>query len=247
MRVGLLGFGAIGQQVAEGLARGVAGPDVVLSAVFTRQPVGYTDFDEFLASGLNVVVEAASASAVSAYGVSIVASGADLVVASSAALADVGFRERLEAACRANGARVYVPAGALCGVDALGAAAVGGLDAVSLRVVDPGVDADTAFSGPASEGALRFPSRLNVAATVALALGGDASVTLSHGSRREITLTARGAFGEFTASIRPEPRKDQLSHIVALSLLATLRELASRQNVDRGRREGRRRRGSGPG
>jgi len=130
MRVGLLGFGVIGQQVAEGLA--ATGVEVV--AVLTRRasghPVGVPDIGAFLAARPEVVVEAASASAVSAYGESIVASGADLIVASAAALLDAALREGLEAACRASGVHVYVPAGALCGVDALAAAAVGGLDAV---------------------------------------------------------------------------------------------------------------------
>jgi len=69
---------------------------------------------------------------------------------------------------------------------------------------------------------------LNVAATAALAAGADLHVTLlqeSSGVVREIELAARGAFGEFTACVRPRPQADRLSHIVALSLLATLRRL----------------------
>ena len=224
MRVGLLGLGAIGQQVADGLGA----PDFEVVAVMTRQPrvhpVAVTDANAFLAARPDVVVEAASASAVSAYGESILAAGVDLVVASSAALVDSALRARLEAACRVSGARVYVPAGALCGVDALAAAAVGGLEGVSLRVVEPG-GGHAVFDGSAVEGAHRFPSRLNVAATSALAIGADLPVILIGGARREITLTAQGAFGEFTASMWPEPRKEQLSHIVALSVLATLRRL----------------------
>jgi aspartate dehydrogenase len=222
MRVGLLGFGAIGQQVVDGLV----GPDVEIVAILTRRPRGHplvvTDIDAFLGAGPEVVVEAASAAAVAEHALAIVALGADLIVASSAALVDARLRARLAEACRASGARVYVPAGALCGLDALAAAADGGLETVSLRVVEPGFGR-VVYEGSALEGGQRFPSRLNVAATTALAISADLPVVLTGGDRREITLSARGAFGEFTASMWPQPRKDRLTHIVALSLLATLR------------------------
>jgi predicted dinucleotide-utilizing enzyme len=45
----------------------------------------------------------------------------------------------------------------------------------------------------------------------------------------QLVLSARGAFGDFEATLRPTPRDDRLSHIVALSLLATLRR--RRQSV----------------
>ena len=82
------------------------------------------------------------------------------------------------------------------------------------------------FEGSAADAARRYPSRLNIAATIVLATRADASVTVVEcppDQRREITLSASGAFGEFTASMWPELRKDQLSHIVALSLLRALR------------------------
>jgi aspartate dehydrogenase len=231
VRVGLIGLGAIGRQVAEGVGSGAAGPDVELTAVLTRRSA---NLQSFLASGPDVVVEAASAEAVVAYAEPILASGASLVVASSAALLDPALRARLEEVCCRNRAHVYVPAGALIGLDALSAAAVGGLSAVSLRVAEPRSACDVAravFEGSAFEAAQKFPGRLNIAASVIMATGADASVTLVEcppDHRREITLSARGAFGEFTASMWPEIRADRLSHIVALSLLATLRRLGGR-------------------
>ncbi|MBV9898441.1 MAG: DUF108 domain-containing protein [Chloroflexi bacterium] len=256
LRVGLIGLGAIGQHVALGIASGAAGLDVELRAVLTRGtsrvdggqlertdqlrpariPV-FTDFSSFLATGPQVVVEAASAEAATAYADPILASGASLIIASSAALMDSAFRARLEEICRRSSVRVYVTAGALIGLDALSAAAAGELHRVSLRVVEPQRMCEVprvVFEGSAVEGARRFPGRLNVAATVALATGGDVSVTLLEcppDHRREITLSARGAFGDFTASLWPDIRADRLSHFVALSLLAALRRFQERLQI----------------
>jgi aspartate dehydrogenase len=239
MRVGLIGFGAIGQQVAAGIASGLAG-DVDLVAILTRNARSpariemLTSFTEFLATRPSFVLEAASAAAVSAYAESIVSSGASLILASSSALVDTAFRRRLEAACRSSGARIYVPAGALAGLDALGAAAAGGLEEVTLQVTEPRYGSESrrvVFQGSALEGARLFPTRLNIAATAALTMDRDLEVELVEDVEagdhhpRSIELRARGAFGEFSARMEPAPKRDQLSHIVALSLLATLRRI----------------------
>jgi aspartate dehydrogenase len=235
LRVGLLGLGAIGRQVADGILAGRAG-DVELCAVLTRRPRDQSEvaaplmleLAPFLSTAPQVVLEAASAEAVATYAEPILASGADLVVVSAAGLVDAELRMRLDAVCQHSGARLYVATGALAGVDALAAAAVGGLDEVTLRVVEPGVERWDVYVGSALAGASQFPDRLNVAATAALAAQADMPVTLVEEpgeGRREIELTARGVFGEFRARMQPRPRTDQLSHIVALSLLATLRRL----------------------
>ncbi|MBV9898402.1 MAG: hypothetical protein JO020_29965, partial [Chloroflexi bacterium] len=44
-------------------------------------------------------------------------------------------------------------------------------------------------------------------------------------------LSARGAFGDFTASLWPDIRADRLSHFVALSLLAALRRFQERLQI----------------
>jgi aspartate dehydrogenase len=200
MRVGLIGLGAIGAQVVDGLTRGAAWADVELVAILTRQPRGLpmavTDLTAFLAAEPEVVVEAASAEAVTACAEPILTSGASMVVASSAALMDAEFRARLEAVCRASGVRLYVPFGALIGLDALAAAARGGLESVTLNVMEPRTvpgPPRVVFHGSAHDGARQFPGRLNVAATAALAIDGDLSVTLTEvdsDQPREITLAA---------------------------------------------------------
>jgi len=63
--VGLIGFGSIGQQVAQGIASGAAG-DATLIGILVREPRPreaaapiFTDFTAFLATTPRVVLEAA--------------------------------------------------------------------------------------------------------------------------------------------------------------------------------------------
>lgn len=98
----------------------------------------FTELAAFLATSPEVVLEAAGPAALADYAEPIVASGASLIAASGSALGDLALRARLEAACMRYGARIYLPAGAVGGLDALAAAAVGGLEDVRLRIVEPG-------------------------------------------------------------------------------------------------------------
>jgi aspartate dehydrogenase len=231
VRVGLIGLGAIGLQVALGIDAGVVG-GAQLVGVLVRQarpgqaraPV-LTELDAFLATGPEVVLEAAGPAAFAACAEPIVSSGASLIAASGSALGDLALRARLEAACTRYGTRIYLPAGAVGGLDALAAAAVGGLEDVDLRIVESGDDDRLIFRGVGLDGVHQFPSRLNCAAAVAFVAERDVRLALSSGRERKIELSARGAFGDLLVRIHPTPNPDRLSHIVALSLLAALRRL----------------------
>jgi aspartate dehydrogenase len=217
LRIGLIGFGAIGRQVALGLAA----PPVAILVQRARTGC-VAALAELLAARPEVVIEAASPAALAEYAVPIVASGATLIAASGSALQDAELRTRIVQACTASGARMFVPSGALAGLDALGAAAVAGLDRVQLRITDPQPE-QPVFSGAAWAGVQRYPGRLNVAATTALVAGRQVDLTVARGAEHELHLEASGAFGEFSATLRPAPHRQ---HIVALSLLATLQHFA---------------------
>jgi predicted dinucleotide-utilizing enzyme len=65
---------------------------------------------------------------------------------------------------------------------------------------------------------------LNVAALTALAANHAVDLELRQSpDGRQLELSAQGVFGEFSFRINPQPRP----HIVALSLLATLRRLTA--------------------
>lgn len=157
----------------------------------------FSHLEDLLASQPDLVVECAGHEAVANYGSRILQQGCDLLIASVGALADAGLLQQLKAAARQGGAQIIVPAGAIGGIDALGAARLSGLVSVRYTGRKPplawagtaaGSQADLAglsearqiFSGSAREAASQFPKNANVAATLALAGMGmqDTRVTL---------------------------------------------------------------------
>jgi aspartate dehydrogenase len=196
LRVGLIGFGAIGRRLAEAIADGQAGR-CELAAVLVRRPERISaevahrlgclvtgDAADFLATSFDLVVEVAGHDALKAYAEDALRQGKDLLLISVGALADPHFEQRLHRAAHDFGQRVYLATGAIAGLDAISAGAIGGLHAVTHSVRKPPAgllppeEVEAAqqsgvprvlYEGPAREAALRFPENVNVAAAVSLA------------------------------------------------------------------------------
>ncbi len=150
MRLAVLGVGAIGRAILDGVAAGQAGnvslvaiADVTAKAsdlhreaqrsgaAITHEPA------DLPAYGPDLIVEAASQLAVRSFAAGWLSRGVDVALLSVGALADAGVLRALDEAARAAGRRVHIPSGALGGCDALRAARVGGLDSVRLRTSKP--------------------------------------------------------------------------------------------------------------
>ncbi|HET8628365.1 MAG TPA: aspartate dehydrogenase [Thermomicrobiales bacterium] len=250
LRVGLIGYGAIGQGVAR-LLRERGDADLALVAALVRDaarprpapaPPVVATLEALLAARPEVVVEAGGHAALRAHGPGVLRAGCDLLLLSVGALAEPGVEEALVAAARAGGSRARVVSGAIGALDALAAAAVGGLTRVThtarkppLALLDPAEAARLTaprelFRGSAREGALRFPESINVAAAVALAgLGLDRTevrVIADPAVRRnEHEVEAEGAFGtlRFAISGVPSAENRRTGRLVAMSVVHALR------------------------
>ena len=181
----------------------------------------------------DVVVEAAGHEALAQYGVAALEQGSDLVIVSIGALAHDDLWRNLQAAAKRS--KIFLPAGAVAGIDALSAARRGGLDEVRSSARKPpaslshelATDRETVvFEGNAREAALKFPKNANVAATIALAgIGFDATrvriVADPKVTENVHELEVRGAFGSYTMSIsgRPLPSNPKTSSLSAMSVL----------------------------
>jgi aspartate dehydrogenase len=195
MRIALIGYGAIGRQVHKLL---LDQSKVIVCGALVRRPEQYrasasdapqlfdSSLEALLAGKPDLVVECAGHAAVDAYGVQVLHAGVDLLVGSVGSFARPEREQALLAAARAMGRCIFIPAGALGGLDWMQAAQRAGLDSVQLKSSKPAkawkgtpaqerldLDALTepalVFEGNAREAALRFPQNANVAATLALA------------------------------------------------------------------------------
>ena len=231
MKVGIIGFGAIGGALARGLQRTPHEIVAILaregSANIVRAKAGasipvVTALEDLLASAPDVVVEAAGHAALRAYGAAVLSHGTDLIISSIGALADAALETELRNAA-AVGGRLVIPSGALGGLDALGAALRAGLDEVSyvsrkapsawkgtkaetLLDLASVTEAQVFYEGTARQAALDFPQNANVVAAVALAgIGFDRTrvrlMVDPATTGNRHLLEARGPFGEISASV----------------------------------------------
>jgi aspartate dehydrogenase len=142
--------------------------------------------DDLIALGPDIVVEAAGQDALVAFAPVLLDAGKDVMAISTGALARPGLLEDMLARARHGGAHLFVPAGAIAGLDGLGAHRIAGLTSVTYTSVKPpiawrGTPAETLmnletvatrtvfFEGTAREAALAYPKNANLAATIALA------------------------------------------------------------------------------
>ena len=195
LRVGIAGFGAIGQAVAAGFANdGMPGLNLV--AVASRDaaktkaalPPGLdlavVGIGE-LAALVDIVVECAPAAILPQIAEPALRAGLTVVVVSCGGLLD---NMHLVDLARTHGGRIVVPTGALLGLDAVFAAAQGTIHAVRMITRKPprglmgapylkehGIVLDElteklrVFEGTAREAARGFPANLNVAVALSLA------------------------------------------------------------------------------
>jgi aspartate dehydrogenase len=199
LTVGLMGYGAIGQPVAEAIRQGEAGPARLVS-ILVRQPGNYqppaglgdaftADWNTFMAAKPSLVIEAAGQPALRQYGLPVLAAGADLLVTSMGAFTDEGFYQALIETATAQGRRIYLASGALPAVDWLASVAPAGVHQVTITQSKPikswvhtaaaeMIDLHSLteptifFAGSAREAASRFPKSSNITAMLALITAG---------------------------------------------------------------------------
>jgi len=248
LRVGLIGYGAIGQEVTRLAADE---PEITVVAALVRDaaksrtvvgPEIVTTLAALLAAKPEVVVEAGGHAALAAHGPGVLRAGYDLVMVSVGAFAVPGLLEEVTAAAREGGSQARIASGAVGALDAIAAAALGGLDRVTHTTRKPAhtllppdevaalTGAHELFRGPAREAALRFPESINVAAAVSLAgIGLDRTEVVMLAdptvTRNMHSITAEGAFGSLRFEIEnvPSPTNPRTGILVAMSVLHTLR------------------------
>lgn len=258
-RVGIIGCGTIGSQLAHmvdslkvknaelvslfDIAKGRAEN---LSTKLQCMPQAYDNFDNFISQSCDIVVEAASQEAARKFAKPVLDAGSDILIMSVGALSD----NKLLASLQVAKGRIYVPTGAIAGIDAIRAVrhlidivtltttktpkALAGapfFDTSSIKLEE--IKGNTVlYKGPASDAVKKFPANVNVAAVLSLAgIGFDKTIVkivadpTSTTNQHEITAT--GSFGKFQFTVNnvPSPGNPKTSYLAVLSALECLRSV----------------------
>ena len=188
-----------------------------------------------------LILECASQAAVRDSIPQILESGTNVIIMSVGALLDEKFRLNLESIAEENDAKIYLPTGAITGIDTVKAAKLGGIESVSLVTRKPpislgqdfeGDEEKIIFEGKASEAVNKFPKNINVSSTLSLASGIDADVKIIADPKitkntHEIHL--KGTFGELTTitSNISSPENPKTSLLAAYSAASLLNKLSA--------------------
>ncbi len=214
-----------------------------------QTPVSVVPLDA-LAGLADVVVECVPSAVFSLVAEPALRAGKTLMVISVGALL---AHPQLTALAEASGGRIIVPTGALLGLDAVQAAAQGQISLCRMVTRKPpgglagapyllenGIDVSALtapmkiFEGTAREAVRGFPANVNVVAALSLAGIGPDRTTIEIWAdpaldRNTHAITVESDSANFTMSISniPSAENPKTGKITALSIIATLKKLAS--------------------
>jgi aspartate dehydrogenase len=260
LKIGLLGVGAIGRTIAKALDEKRLDAELValsdkdcaaakaLSTGLSCHPPAVS-IDEMI-ERCELAVEAASQAALPEFVPKALARGRDILVMSVGGLLgrEEWFREARETGCR-----IYVPSGAIAGLDGIKSASIGRIESAVLTsrkpvaalagskyVVDRNLPLDSykedtvIFEGLAEEAARAFPATSNVAASLRLAVDPAEPVpvrvrvvAVPGGNENVHEIRVQGEFGKLTVKVENVPSKSnpRTSQLAAFSAIATLKNL----------------------
>ena len=263
--IGIAGCGTIGRKVASELDAGTV-PGAVLGGITSRNldraerfaaaldcrpPVVQLDQ---LVEMVDLVVEAAPASAVESIAVATLSAGKDLMALSGGVLLE---RDDLFDLADRNGATIYVPSGAIAGLDGIAGASVGRIDSLTMTTRKPpgglkgapgievsGIDLDAVseptvvYEGPALDACRLFPANVNVSAALSMAGIGPRKTRIRIYADPTVDknthdIVVEGEFGRLSILIEntPSEANPRTGKLSALSALATLRRITSHIQV----------------
>jgi len=256
--IGIVGCGAIGKTLLKAADAGKLSLEITgvtsrtesqarkfLSTL--RNPPPYLDRGELI-SRADLIVEAAGGEVVPGLARETFEARKDLMVISVGALLD--HPEIIEQA-RENGCRLYLPSGAIAGLDGIKSACGGQVSQVRITthkppeglegspyLVERGIklaglkEEREVFSGTAREACRAFPANVNVSAAVSLAgLGPDKTmirIMAVPGLKRNChDVEVEGEFGRLHVHIENVPSENpRTGRLTTLSIIRTLQDIA---------------------
>jgi aspartate dehydrogenase len=243
-KVGIIGCGAIGTLLAEAVETGIVKCDALilydyngekaekLQKSLTVPTKTVRNVEEMIRLKPHAIVEAASQQAAKEYANRISAEKIDLIVMSVGALLDQNVRD----------ARIHVPSGAIGGLDAIGSAALAGIDEIVLisrknpkALGVDGTHEKLVYEGNAQEAVRLFPKEMNVAATLALTVSPQEVkvrvISDPKTDRNVHEIKVKWKHGDMFLKFENDPHPENLgtSALAAWSAIKLLKELLEKE------------------
>jgi aspartate dehydrogenase len=249
MNLGIIGCGAIGTDVALAADKMKEIDRIYLHDIDIKKinnlkknlkKAEIKSVKEFLENA-DVIFEAASHKAVDEYATDILQAGKDLIIMSVGSLFDNKFRQKLEEIAKSKHCKIYLPSGAVCGIDGVLSASIDEIDEVTLvttkspeslgRIIEKRT---IIFEGNARDAVEEFPMNINVAASLSLAGVGFDKTKVQIVADPVVTrithkILAHGKFGRLRAEVEnmPNPKNKKTSYMASLSAIATLKKIVN--------------------
>lgn len=269
--ISIIGCGAIGSEVALSVDRMMIGnviissfldiklenAEILKSKLSNNNPIVFNNFSDYIKSDtlkdVDLVVEAASQSALTSYLNPIILLKKDILVMSVGAFANPDFFSEVIKNVEKNDINLYVPSGAIAGIDAIKSVR-NSISYVTLTTTkNPDSLKDSPFfkknnltldsikkrtlifEGSAIEAVQNFPANVNVAALLGLASIGvektkvnviaDPSLRIN---KHEIKVI--GKFGELIVRVKnvPSATNPKTSYLAILSVIELLRSITTK-------------------
>ncbi len=275
IRVGVVGCGAIGSEICRAIDRDEVngcelGLGMELKFLIDKHPEKIEKLCKSLrkkpsiiksdSTGLDIileevdlVIECASQAAVREFVIPALKKGKEVMILSvGALLCEPGLFEEIESISKEKRCKVYIPSGAVAGIDGLKSGAIGGIHSVELTTRKPpsgfegneyvkerGIDLfsikkeETLFMGPAKEAERYFPENVNVAASLSIAgIGSEATkvkIVADPSAEENVhEIVVKGEFGKLFVRVEnvPSIANPKTSYLAALSAIATLKSIS---------------------
>ena len=265
-RIGLLGCGAIGTQIALAIDSGRIPATLThvydiershadnLVSKLKQKPEVVANSHLLSSNPVELVVEAASQDAVRKDAVSILQNKKDMMIMSAGALLDEPVFEVISDACKDFGKTVYLPTGAIAGLDALKAAKDELESVVLVTTKNPAslkgapffdnsdINPDkiskstVLFDGTAKEAVSLFPKNVNVAALLSLVGLGSKKTSVRivadpNTNKNTHQINASGKFGNLSFTIEnvPDSTNPKTSRLATLSAIELVRQICTKE------------------
>ena len=258
LRIGLVGCGAIATSIVNAVLKGVINSKIV--GLYDRhihkaeklgRLVGAQvchSIEELVGKDVDIVIECASIQAVEEVATKAIENRKDVIVMSVGAFKDLDLYRRLYNLAKRYRRRIYIPSGAIAGIDGIKTASLGEIYEVTLITVKPieglrdalekqGISVDdiseatTVFEGSFSEAIERFPQNINVSLILHLASNYPTKVKIVVDPRISVNrheVVVRSSLGTIKTTVENVPSKEnpKTSALAAYSVIRLIKDLS---------------------